>query len=47
MINGMNDVDKTTVSVRQNNTSVFLVGDIKIQLHSCRSMTYSMRDLLE
>jgi hypothetical protein len=28
MINGMNDVDKVTVSVRQNDTSPFLVGDI-------------------
>ena len=27
MINRMNGVDKVTISVRQNNTSVFLVGD--------------------
>ena len=28
MINRMNGVDKVTISVRQNNTSVFLIGDI-------------------
>jgi hypothetical protein len=29
MISRMNGVDKVTVSVRQNNTTVFLVGDIE------------------
>jgi hypothetical protein len=28
MISRMNGVDKVTVSVRQNDTSVFLIGDI-------------------
>jgi hypothetical protein len=28
MINGVNDVDTVTISVRQNDTSVFLVGGI-------------------
>jgi hypothetical protein len=36
----MNDVDKVTVTVRQNDTSVFLMYEtFKIWLHSRRSMT--------
>jgi hypothetical protein len=28
LLNGMNDVDKVTVSIIQNDTSVYLIGDI-------------------
>ncbi len=37
MINGMNDVNKVTITVRQNDTDAFLVGMFKIRLHSHRS----------
>jgi len=43
MINGMNGVNKVTVSIRQNDTSVFLVGTFKIWLQSRRSMIRTLR----
>jgi hypothetical protein len=41
MINRMNGVDKVTISVRQNNTSVFLVGDF--QDPTTKSQIYDSR----
>jgi hypothetical protein len=43
VINGMNGVDKVTVFIRQNDTSVFLVGTFKIWLQSRRSKIRTLR----